>query len=194
VNKINFNISPIKLLATLLLVVLGFWGCNSNKGKSHTVNEIKRISITVTGRRPGKQMAISIDSTLTYFYMETSHFNDSTGIFSGKITQGFWDSINKEIEKIPAAQLDSSYKDETADCGEFVMLLTYNNKKREVTFNGCDCPRSFIDFYNWLWKNQKQIALKPCFEILPKPIPPPVEELKATPPKGHKSKHPHKKK
>ena len=192
----HFNIKPTQSLAAILFVVLGFVSCNFHKEKPHRDNKLGRICIAETyGMEPGG-MTVSVDSSLVYLFKEYEWSDDTTGVFYGAVSQGFWDTLNMEIESIPSKELDSAYEKRCDDCSIIDIYVNYNYRRMLAKNVNIDSFNTFRNVFYSILDSRKKIKMEPCFELTPRfppPLPMPlIKELKVTPPDAGNSKRRHK--
>jgi hypothetical protein len=125
-NELKIMIRNILIIS---LTILMFASCNSDNTIEKRKNEITKVCFA-TGGCYGTCpfLAIEIDSSLNYkFY--GGEYADTTGYFTGKVSQGFWDTLNIKFESINYKQLDTSYEHSIDDLSTETVL--YFDKQRK---------------------------------------------------------------
>ena len=111
----------IILLSISLLLI----GCNK---PIHRNNEITRIEFARSGPWSHFGASISIDSSLNYKY-----WGDYKGVkqkyFAGKISEGFWDTVNVKLEKAKFKTIIPTSYSGCKDCKYYELIVYWNNKK-----------------------------------------------------------------
>lgn len=140
------------------LITVLFVSCISGPTTQSRKNGITKICFA-TGGCYGDcpYLAIEIDSSLNYkFY--GGEYTDSTGYFTGRVTQGFWDTLNMRFEYINYKQLDTSYEHSVDDLSTETILYFDNNRKH-VRGQSASLPDSVMTVFNWVMNSYKTVAL-----------------------------------
>jgi outer membrane protein OmpA-like peptidoglycan-associated protein len=165
-------------IAILLSISLMTLLCSCGERHRETKNEIHKI-VFATGGCFGTCPieTIEIDSSLKVKYMGVK-YTERQGCFIGKISKGFWDTINKKLETIHFKQLDSSYQ-HSIDDQSSELYIYYSKKIKHVRAQQSSLPDSIIGFYNWFMKSYRQLPLQQTTDslmfvtIIGRPMPPP---------------------
>ena len=180
--------TTIKLTMTIMVLVAVF-GCSRNK-KSYRQNAINRI-VFATGGCFGTCpiQAIDIDSSMTFKYHGVEYTNN-LGFYSGRITNGFWDTLNRKLEHIKYQQLRASY-DHSADDLSTELYVYYNgNKVKHIRGQSASLSDSVMTVYQWLLTSIKKLKFKRTTDslVFPTQIEKPLPELKVDHIKFHRQK------
>lgn len=117
--------------------------------------------------------AISIDSALNYNYYNSNEKK----YYSGKITKGYWDTINQKLEQIKYKTLDTTLAQIKSDNSAYEMIITCKSGKRRITREWENDIDSISATLNWLNNSYKHVKLlfspKPIkFETIYQNVPP----------------------
>ena len=166
-----------------------FASCNSDNTIEKRKNEITKVCFA-TGGCYGTCpfLAIEIDSSLNYrFY--GGEYADTTGYFTGKVSQGFWDTLNIKFESINYKQLDTSY-DHSVDDLSTETVLYFDKQRKHIHGQSESLPDSVMTVLSWVMNSYKTVTLTRTtdsaipFEtrIQNPPPPPPMPKMKFIPP------------
>ncbi|MVN23559.1 hypothetical protein GO621_18725 [Mucilaginibacter sp. HMF7410] len=148
----------IKLTTTIIILVTLF-GCSANK-KDYRQNVINRI-VFATGGCFGTCpiQVIDIDSSLTFKYHGVENTNN-IGFYSGRITNGFWDTLNLKLESIKYRQLDTSYEHSVDDLSTELYVYSDGNNVKHISGQSASLPDSIMTVYRWLLTSIKQLKFE----------------------------------
>jgi hypothetical protein len=167
-------------------------------------NEITKIEIATGGCfGPCQSTVVSIDSSLNYRYFGGDTYftlplyavsGKLKGYYSGKISQGFWDTVNIKLEHINYKQLDSSYQ-HSIDDQSLEVFIHYGNKIKHIKAQSASLPDSIAHVFYYVinsYKSVKPKSTKDTFNFestTQRPIPMPnIHMVKFPPPTKKHSK------
>lgn len=186
------------LLATIVFL-------SSCDRKDQRKNEITKIEIATGGCfGPCQSTVVSIDDALHYRYFGgDTHFplppdagNNGRlkGYYSGKISRGFWDTLNIKFEHIKYKQLDSSYP-HTIDDQSLEVFIHYGNKIKHIKAQSASLPDSVARVFYDVINSYKIVKPKPTRDTFKfesttqEPMPmPDIQMIKFPPPAKKYSK------
>jgi hypothetical protein len=168
-TKVSGNfMTTIKLITTIILFVTMF-GCNANK-ESHRQNTINRIVFATNGCFGTCPIqTIDIDSSLNFKYHGIQHV-DNKGFYLGKITKGFWDTLNIKFENIKYRQLDTSYEHTVDDLSTELYVYHNKNKVKYIRGQSISLPDNVREVYYWLLISIKHLKFQKTTDSLVFPI------------------------
>lgn len=106
-----------------------FSSCNLIQKTDKQENEISKICFASNGCfGTCPHLAIEIDSSLNYRFLGGS-YSEMKGLFEGKISRGFWDTLNLDFNKINYKKLDSTYLHSVDDVSIETIIFSKGNKK-----------------------------------------------------------------
>jgi len=119
----------IRNILIISLTLQIFASCNSYKTRERRKNQITKVCFATGGCYGNCPfLAVEIDSSLNYkFY--GGKYADKPGYFTGKVSRGFWDTLNIKFERINYKQLDTSYEHSHDDLSTETVL--YFDKQRK---------------------------------------------------------------
>ena len=158
----------MKYYLIFLLTIVFLSSCDK---KTQRKNEITKIEIATGGCfGPCQSTVVSIDSSLGYKYYggdiyftlspNTANKGKLKGYYSGKVSKGFWDTINIKLEHINYKQLDSSYE-HSVDDESLEVFIHYGNKVEHIRAQSASLPRSVADMFYYIINSYKTIKPKP---------------------------------
>lgn len=139
-------------------MTLMFARCNSDTTTRSRKNEIVKVCFA-TGGCYGccPFLAIEIDSSLNYkFY--GGEYADTNGYFTGKVSQGFWDTLNIKFESINFKQLDTSYEHSVDDLLTETILY-FDGQNKHIYGRSASLPDSVMTVFRWLMNSYKTVTL-----------------------------------
>jgi hypothetical protein len=138
------------------------WSCHlPSRPAAKRLNKITNLIFT-SGGCNGKcpQFVMGIESSLNVnFYGE--RYTDKSGFYTGKVTEGFWDSLNIRFERLKFERLDSSYEFSQDDL-DVAISAWYGIRKKTVQGQFDDLPDSVQTTVNWLLEVYEHISLAPA--------------------------------
>jgi hypothetical protein len=175
----------MRFILLYYLLIFSVISCNNNQSPYHRHNNIKQIFFATGGcYGPCPYFAIEIDSSLSYNF-QGNKYAEKSGTFKGRISQGFWDTLNIKFENAQFEGLDTLYNQSVDDLSTEVIIY-YGNKRKRILGQSMILPPKLMEAYNWLLLSYKKIDLKPVFQtVIQNPLPPqPLKnELRVIPPK-----------
>lgn len=142
----------IIILSSLLL-----FECNtSEKKQKNTISKICFATGGCYGHCPF--LAIEIDSSLNYKFHGTK-YTEKNGYFIGKVSQSFWDTLNKKFENINYKMLDSSYNHSVDDLSTETIIY-YDNNRKHILGKSSSLPDSVLKVFVWVMDSYKNVKLK----------------------------------
>ncbi|WPU98508.1 DUF6438 domain-containing protein [Mucilaginibacter sp. cycad4] len=182
----------------LIFITFVLSSCHSsNYGQRK--NEITKIEIATGGCfGPCQSTVTSIDSSLEYRYFGGDTYfslppdgakeGKLKGFYSGKISQGFWDTLNIKFENINYKHLDTSYQHSVDDQG-LEIFIHYGNKVKHIMAQSASLPNTAAEVFYYVINSYKTVKPKLpkdtfLFESqVQRPIPmPDVRKVKFLPP------------
>ncbi|MEO8884940.1 MAG: hypothetical protein ABI367_02685 [Mucilaginibacter sp.] len=168
-----------------LLLVL-FAACNKPVPRN---NEITKIEFAKIGTWLDRGAAIRIDSSLEYNYYRGASTAKDGKYYKGKITQAYWDTINKKLEELKYKTLDTTEHFGMVDGSAYEIIITWKNGKRRITRERDNKQDSILMTFDWINNTYKNVKLHPSndslkFETtyqLPPPTPK-TDQVKFPPP------------
>lgn len=158
-------------------------------------NEITKIEIATSGCFGScPSTAISIDSNLSYkFY--GGRYASLKGYYLGKVTTGFWDTLNMKLEHIKYKQMDTAYS-VNADLPEIELIIHFNGQVRHIQSDFYSKPDSVRNVVDWLKNSYQKVKLHETKNKLQfqtnaqnDPYSPPIDMVKFPPPVRIKKLH-----
>jgi len=139
----------------VLFGVFLFTACNR---PASTKYEINKIEIATGGCLRGCPVVGEIiDSTLTFKYYG-GYKAKLQGYYEGKVSQGFWDTLNLKIKQISFKKLDTSkYMEVDGEAAEAIFY--WNNHKRHVFKSIYNDPDAVSHVLIWIINSYKTIEL-----------------------------------
>ncbi|HEY4324307.1 MAG TPA: hypothetical protein VGN20_09980 [Mucilaginibacter sp.] len=135
-----------------LLFVILLIACNRPLKRN---NEITKVELARSGAWSDFGAAISIDSSLNYKY-----YNGNTRkYFTGKITEGFWDTLNIKLEKIKYKIVDTTDNSNIVDANYFELIIHWKNHRRRIVRAHGLQPDSTLNFMLWLNDGCKNVKV-----------------------------------
>jgi len=132
-------------------------------------NEISKIELVRTGAWSQRAATTIIDSSLVLGYWnvggEGEHIKKG-GYFVGKITAGFWDTLNLRIEKLSLKTIKPEIYLPYRDGSFFELVIHWRNHKRSIMRDYGVKQDSVVDFLKWLDKTYQNVHLQPTSKIL----------------------------
>ncbi|MDB5114831.1 MAG: hypothetical protein JWQ79_323 [Mucilaginibacter sp.] len=145
----------MKHLSILLLFVILFVGC---KPKNRN-NEITKIGFARDGAWLDQGAAISINDSLTYKYYGRITGRDRC-YHTGKISEGFWDTLNQKLEKIRYKTLDTTDNRLVEDGIYYEIIITWKNGRKHITRYRDIKTDSVLAVLNWINDSYKNVKLQ----------------------------------
>jgi hypothetical protein len=119
----------MRLHVLFFLIIILFSHCNGHVSKR---NAISRIEVAKGGcLRRCPATAISIDSSLTFNYFGGDHAR-LEGNYTGKVTGGFWDSLNMKLERVNYRYIDTT-EYFALDEEQAEVIYYWGGSKRRIT-------------------------------------------------------------
>jgi hypothetical protein len=128
-------------------------------------NQIAKIEIALSSGWEDGRRAISIDTSLKYIY-----FGDGVnkkiyfkkGYFEGRISEGFWDTLNNRFIKEKVVILKNDSDKIIQDASNIELVIHWKNDKvQKLSFNG-DFPNDTLRAnLIWLLESCKTVRLYP---------------------------------
>lgn len=142
-------------LAVIMFVLIVFLSCTTYMPRK---NEITKIEIATSGCYGTCQStAISIDNNLNYKYYG-GRYASLKGYYLGKVTKGFWDTLNMKLEHIKYKQMDTTYN-VNIDLPETELIIHYNGLVKHIQSDFFRKPDSIWNVLNWLKNSYQKIKL-----------------------------------
>jgi hypothetical protein len=174
-------------VTTFVLLSLLFTACHKSDKRN---NEITKIELAYDGAsmlRNGS--AMSVDSSLTYSYFGDDN-TQKEGFYSGKITQGLWDTLNMKFEHMGYKTLDITEQPKIPDVGYFELVIHWHGGTTHLfrlTGANTDC---LLKELQWLQNSYKMVKLHAIKDNIsfsttlqnPPPIPPISKDFRFVPP------------
>jgi hypothetical protein len=181
-------------LGNLLIICGLLFSCRAKTIPQKRHNEIVKICFAAGGCYGSCPfLAIEIDSGLNYKYFG-GKYTKKHGYYFGKVTEGFWDTLNIKFEKLKYKQLDTLYEQSADDLATEIII--YYGKRKHIIGQSMSLPDSVMKLYDWLIGTDSIIKLNRIvdstqFKIETKiqkgpPPPPPskmlINQLRVIPP------------
>jgi Domain of unknown function (DUF6438) len=144
-----------KVLLTFSLLLTLLFSC---KQKPKKESSLKKICFAVGGcYGTCPLLSIELDSTLTYKFYGGQH-SKKIGWYKGNVTQGFWDTLNINLERINYKKLDTTFE-QTVDDASFEIILYYDNKRKHINAQEMSMPDSVRYVFTNLAETYKNLNL-----------------------------------
>jgi hypothetical protein len=128
-------------------------------------DQINRIEIADGGCMTGCPVfGIRIDSTLALKYYG-GYKAKLRGYYSGRVTQGFWDTLNTKLEQIKFKGLETNNFGEL-DGHSAEIVVYWNKQKRHFMRSIYEDPDSISHILIWIADSYKHIQLKKSNDTL----------------------------
>lgn len=176
-----------------IYVAIFFFACDKRWKNNY---EINKIEIGAWGCMHGcPAVGLIIDSTLNLEYYG-GYKAKLQGYYNGKVTQGFWDTLNLKLRQINFKKLDTSFNQLPLDAESAEAVFYWGTKKRHVFILIDDNPDSASSTIRWiinsykhlsLQKQNKGVKFETTFQYMQPPIlKSPAEQVIFPPPKKSK--------
>lgn len=179
--------TTVKWSLYLVLPVLLLASCRQDAKRK---NGITKIELAYDGgSMPRKGIALSMDSSLTYQYYGDEGTRKK-GFYRGKISQGFWDTVNMRLEQIRYQTLDTTEKPQIPDAPYFELIIYTRNDTKHLFRHWGAATSPVLDELKWLQNSYQLTELQPVndsihFETtlqIPPPLPPIPKDFIFKPP------------
>jgi len=169
-----------------LIITTILFSCS--KPRRH--NEITKIELAKSGAWSDPGAAIIIDSALTYKYygvLKSGTPFEKRNYYIGKVSEEFWDTLNRKLEKLKFKDLSGIDSEQVADVPYLEFIIHWKNAKTRIIKQYSPGKDSIINMLTWLDTSYKKIKLKKVnvafnFEtILQEPLPS-LKQIKFPPP------------
>lgn len=87
--------------------------------------------------------------------------NLSQGNFTGKISEGFWNTLNKQLENAEFRTIDSNTDMHIYDAEYFELIIHWKNSKKRIVRLSSAKHDPILKTCIWLNDSYKKIKLKP---------------------------------
>lgn len=165
----NLKSLTYKAYTSLLTTAIGICLLSACHKQEHRNNEITKIEVA-TGDcfGPCQLTAVSIDSSLTYYYYGgetpfTEPVPDTVklrGYFTGKVSKAFWNTLNLKLNQIKYQQLDSVYQ-QSVDDQSLEVLIYYNGKTKHISAQSASLPENVREAIYWIVYSYKNVKITP---------------------------------
>ncbi|QKJ32795.1 hypothetical protein HQ865_24570 [Mucilaginibacter mali] len=150
----------------------------SCKRPNPAANTISKITLARSGAWSFYGDAMCIDSTLAYHYLKNTGSRKQL-YYQGKISQAFWDSLNRHFDAIKYQTIPDSTSMGGQDMIFMELVIRYNGRKKRIIRIYHDTS-AVVKVSKWIKENADTIRLVPLnkpvfFETTyqnPPPIPP----------------------
>ena len=155
----HIKLPSIPIIFLLYTTGMVMAGCNSHPVIQKRNNGLSKVCFATGGCYGNCPLfAIEIDSSLNYkFY--GGFLSDSSGYFTGKVSQGFWDTLNTKMEGIHYYALDTLYSGSEDDLNIEAILYFGDNRKR-ISAREWSLPENVERVFMWIINSYKTITLK----------------------------------
>ncbi len=143
------------MLLTFLMFLIVLFSC---RVKPKRKNELKKICFAVGGcYGTCPFLSIELDSTLTYkFY--GGKYSTIQGWYRGNITQGFWDTLNVNLERINYKEIETTFE-QSDDDASIEIILYYDNKRKHINAQEMSMPDSVSKVFKGIKESYKILTL-----------------------------------
>ena len=140
----------------LIYAAIIFFACNKPQNNN---NEINKIEIATSGcLRHCPVVGLIIDSTLNLEY----YGGDKAilqGYYHGKVTPGFWDTLNIKLKQINFKKLDTS-RQLIVDGEQAEAIFYWGTNKRHVFVSIEENTDSAARVFTWIINSYKRVELQ----------------------------------
>lgn len=141
----------------ILIIYLLFLGCHSPLLRK---NEITKIELVRTGAWAQRAATTIIDNSLTYKYWNYGDAGSAKkGYLTGKITKGFWDTINLKFEKAKYKNIEPNVYLRFRDGSFYELLIHFDNNKKTIIRDINISGDSMVNLCKWLDQTNNSIKL-----------------------------------
>jgi len=131
------------------------FSCN----EPHRHNEITKIELTRTGAWADIGAIIKIDTSLNYDYWGR-YDTVKEGYFTGRISQGFWDTLNYKFDQLKYKTLDTTDNSNVQDANYFELIIHWEKGRRRIIRVDTGGNYPLIKTLKWLNDSYKNVQLK----------------------------------
>lgn len=131
-------------------ILLLLTGCSKPNNRN---NEITSIEFARSGAWSDFGVSISMDSSLNYRYWG-DYKSAKQKYFVGKISKGFWDTLNIKLEGIKFKTVASETGPGCMDCEYYELIIHWKNKIKRIQRAGDLPDDSVVRVFKWLGNNQ----------------------------------------
>ncbi|HEY4322950.1 MAG TPA: DUF6438 domain-containing protein [Mucilaginibacter sp.] len=130
-------------------------------------NTITRIEVAKGGCLRGCPVtAISIDSSLTFGYFG-GYKAKLKGNYTGKVTQGFWDSLNMKLEQMNYKHLDTTeYLELDGEQAEVICYWAGHKRRITLSIDGFDTTSYKSKFFRDLAYSYDHVKLNKTSSVV----------------------------
>jgi hypothetical protein len=186
-EKMKHSILP------LLFILLLLTSCHKTCAKK---DFITKIEVAKGGCLRGCPItAISIDSTLTYNYFG-GYKAKLQGYYTGKVTQGYWDTLNAKLKQVDFKKIDSDarYLPLDGEPGEVICYVGSSKKHFFISIYEDDTTDYKSQLFREIAYSYNHVSLYKMkdsskFDVIFQHIIPPrpkLDQIKFPPPKHHR--------
>ncbi|WP_426670024.1 hypothetical protein ACPPVU_02020 [Mucilaginibacter sp. McL0603] len=139
-----------------LSILLLFIGCNK---PVHRNNKITKIEFARSGAWADFGASISIDSGLNYKYWG-DYKSAKQKYFVGKISKGFWDTLNIKLEGIKFKTVTLGTDRGCMDCEYYELIVHWENRTKRILRNDSQPEDSVMSVFKWLDRSHNILKLR----------------------------------
>ncbi|WP_157543890.1 DUF6438 domain-containing protein [Mucilaginibacter paludis] len=119
--------------------------CGEPKVRLNSIREVQLRSGMCMGECP--EIIVSIDSLLNYKF-HGGRYALKQGYFTGKVSQGFWDTLNMRFEQIHYQQLRNFYQERSTDGPHWDVIIKYSNNTKYISASPSGLTDSVESVFN----------------------------------------------
>jgi hypothetical protein len=155
-----------------LFYILIFSSLLLSCAKPKKQNEIRSVELMRIGAWSDEGAILSIDSTLTYRYLDRTKKHS----YIGTVSESFWDTLNNRVEALKFWNATFLPHENCKDCLVFVVILRWKNQERKILRAWNEPNDSLLTTLIWLNDSYKRIKLRQVdslfkFEMRPPTLP-----------------------
>jgi len=145
------------LLILMMYVAMIFFACNKPVKRNNEIDKIEIATGSCLRRCP--VVGLIIDSTLNMQYYG-GYRAKLQGYHYGKVTQGFWDTLNVKLRQIDFKKLDTSFirLPLDAESAEAIVYQGANKRHVFVPIEGNTGPAASV--FTWIINSYRSIKLQ----------------------------------
>ena len=141
----------------VLIILLLFFGCNKPLRRN---NEITKIELVRTGAWAQRAATTIIDNSLRYKYWNYGDEGlEKSGYLIGKITKGFWDTLNMKFEKTKYKNIKPNVYLSSKDGSFYELLIHFDDNKETIIRSMNISEDSIVNICKWLDQTNKSVKL-----------------------------------
>jgi hypothetical protein len=138
---------------TILLIIFCFFACKKEEPKLLNADSVELTFDN--GWTGGVSMKIDNNGIVHYIHYDIHGATNTKTCYTDTLNNQTIDSVNSYLSKLKNEKIDSLYDGHCQDCGAFLFLITFHDRKIESTVIGRNAFSNDLScFGRFLLKNQ----------------------------------------